>query len=75
MSQNDAKMVLFLPFLPVSRNRSASGSSHPESALKNGLYRRSMFLAMNSTLAGRSASRRMKYGYHARPNGTYTRTL
>src|SRR5258705_939129 len=27
----------------------------------------------NATLAGRSASRRMRYGYHCVPNGTYTR--
>ncbi len=27
----------------------------------------------NATLAGRSPSRRMKYGNHSRPNGTYTR--
>lgn len=29
--------------------------------------------AMNSTFAGRSANRRMKYGYHSVPNGIYTR--
>ena len=29
----------------------------------------SMFFAMKNTLAGRSASRRMKYGYHSRPKG------
>src|SRR4029079_13323581 len=28
---------------------------------------------MNATLAGRSARRRMRYGYHCVPNGTYTR--
>ena len=28
------------------------------------------FFARNSTFAGRSASRRMKYGYHSGPNGT-----
>ena len=32
-------------------------------------YCRNMLRAMNSTLAGRSASRRMKYGYHSDPNG------
>ena len=32
-------------------------------------YPRSRFLAINQTLAGRSASRRMKYGYHSVPNG------
>lgn len=29
--------------------------------------------AMNARLAGRSARRRMRYGYHCVPNGTYTR--
>lgn len=33
---------------------------------------RNMFLAMKTTLAGRSARRRMKYGYHSVPNGMYT---
>src|ERR1019366_2338748 len=33
------------------------------------LYCRNMFRAMKSTLAGRSARRRMKYGYHSVPNG------
>ena len=28
----------------------------------------------NHKLAGRSASRRIKYGYHSVPYGTYTRT-
>ena len=36
-------------------------------------YCRNMFFAMNSTFAGRSARRRMKYGYHSVPNGMYTR--
>ncbi len=30
-------------------------------------------LAIKNTFAGRSASRRMKYGYHSVPNGIYTR--
>lgn len=30
---------------------------------------------MNTMFAGRSASRRMRYGYQCVPNGTYTRTL
>ena len=34
---------------------------------------RRMFPAMNAMLAGRSASRRMRYGYHWVPKGTYTR--
>ncbi len=29
----------------------------------------------NATLAGRSAKRRMKYGYHSRPNGAAMRTV
>ena len=29
---------------------------------------------MKATFAGRSARRRMRYGYHWVPNGTYTRT-
>src|SRR5580704_1614198 len=36
---------------------------------------RKTFPVMNATLAGRSASRRMRYGYHCVPNGTYTRML
>ena len=28
----------------------------------------------NSRFAGRSAIRRIRYGYHAEPNGMYTRT-
>ena len=32
------------------------------------------FRIRNIAFAGRSASRRMKYGYHAVPYGTYTRT-
>ncbi len=34
---------------------------------------RNRFFAMNNTLAGLSASLRMKYGYHSLPKGTYTR--
>jgi len=30
---------------------------------------RSMFLATKKTFAGRSAKRRIKYGYHSVPNG------
>jgi hypothetical protein len=33
-------------------------------------YFRKKFLARKSTFAGRSASRRMKYGYHSSPKGT-----
>ena len=40
------------------------------SAQRGGVHLRSMFLAMKRTLAGRSASRRMKYGYHSLPKGT-----
>src|SRR5213076_3250577 len=36
---------------------------------------RSMLPTRNATFAGRSASRRMREGYHWVPNGTYTRTL
>src|SRR5207248_2403320 len=36
---------------------------------------RSTLPSRNATLAGRSARRRMRYGYHWVPNGTYTRTL
>jgi hypothetical protein len=32
-------------------------------------YFRSKFLATNNALAGRSARRRMKYGYHSAPKG------
>src|SRR5207247_10810692 len=35
----------------------------------------STLATMNATLAGRSASRRIKYGYQCVPNGTYTRML
>src|SRR2546430_12754407 len=34
----------------------------------------STLATMNATLAGRSASRRIKYGYQCVPNGTYTRS-
>src|SRR5690606_6013230 len=34
---------------------------------------RTMLPVMNARFAGRSASRRMRYGYHCVPNGTYTR--
>ncbi len=34
---------------------------------------RRMFPAINAILAGRSASRRIRYGYHWVPKGTYTR--
>lgn len=33
-------------------------------------HARSRFFRKNSRFAGRSASRRMKYGYQASPNGT-----
>ena len=36
---------------------------------------RSTALTMNIALPGRSAMRRMKYGYQASPKGVYTRTL
>src|SRR5438105_6257123 len=36
---------------------------------------RSTLPSKNATLAGRSARRRMRQGYHCVPNGTYTRTL
>src|SRR5205085_10025362 len=35
----------------------------------------STLVTMNATFAGRSASRRIRYGYQCVPNGTYTRTL
>src|SRR5262245_51754369 len=34
---------------------------------------RMTFPVMKATFAGRSARRRMRYGYHCVPNGTYTR--
>ncbi len=41
----------------------------PTPLVRRGGYRTRLF-ATNHTLAGRSASRRMKYGYQASPNGT-----
>ena len=35
---------------------------------------RTMLPVMKAMFAGRSASRRMRYGYHCVPNGMYTRT-
>ena len=35
---------------------------------------RTTLAAMKITLAGRSARRRIRYGYHCSPNGMYTRT-
>jgi len=32
-------------------------------------------IVMKAMLAGRSANRRIRYGYHCVPNGTYTRML
>ena len=37
-------------------------------------YRLTTFDRKNHKLAGLSASRRIKYGYHSVPYGTYTRT-
>src|SRR5579875_542298 len=37
-------------------------------------YPRTKFLAKNSTFAGRSASRRIRYGYHSGPYGVATNT-
>src|SRR5437762_850185 len=34
-----------------------------------------MFVVMNAMFAGRSARRRIRYGYQCVPNGTYTRML
>ena len=54
---------------PSVRRRSVS---IPAGCPHAGLWRSSLarLRRMNITLAGRSASRRMKYGYHSRPNGT-----
>jgi hypothetical protein len=50
------------------RGNGTPRSNNPDPGHLNHL--RSMFFAMKKTLAGRSASRRMKYGYHSCPNGT-----
>jgi hypothetical protein len=50
-----------------------TGPQLPIYALSPGYPRRTA-LKKNRRLAGRSASRRMRYGYHADPNGTYVRT-
>lgn len=64
----DCKIKVFLPNMPIATN-TGMGTADTRIAGES-IYCFSRFLAMKRALAGRSARRRMKYGYHSVPKGT-----